>query len=189
MRQTALLLALLAAAPAAGAELYRWVDENGTVNYSNSPPPKASKGKPATLVEDRLSVYTPEKSVTEAMERKRNQPAQPANPAREPEPHRRAVAPPPPPPVAYDPCLNSNDRNCPGVIYDGSPVFQGRRRQQPLVQPQIPPGTIAGQATGANPVIPGLSGVTPPAPAPFEPSRAPGSSGRDRPRDRDYPRH
>jgi hypothetical protein len=35
---TALLTALLAAAPA-WAQVYRWVDEKGTVNYSNETPP------------------------------------------------------------------------------------------------------------------------------------------------------
>lgn len=35
-----LLLGLLAAAGAASAQVYRWVDEKGTVNYSNSAPPK-----------------------------------------------------------------------------------------------------------------------------------------------------
>jgi hypothetical protein len=34
-----LLMLLLAAAPSAGAEIYRWVDERGTVHYSNEAPP------------------------------------------------------------------------------------------------------------------------------------------------------
>lgn len=37
-----LLTALLAAAPA-WAEVYRWVDEKGTVNYSNEAPPQGAK--------------------------------------------------------------------------------------------------------------------------------------------------
>ena len=183
MRSTVLLLTFLAAVPAGAAELYRWVDENGTVNYSNTPPPKTHQGKPATVVEDRLSVYTPEKSVTDAIERKRREPPPSASFAREPALDRRATLappPPPPPPVGYDPCLNPNDLNCPGFLYDGSPVFHGRRRHPPLVQPQIPPGTIAGQAAGPKSIIPGQSGTALPPPAPQ--SRSPGR-GHDRERE------
>ena len=35
-----LVLAALLAAPAAGAEVYRWVDAKGTVHYSNAAPPE-----------------------------------------------------------------------------------------------------------------------------------------------------
>ena len=45
------VIGLLAWAPAR-AETYKWVDERGVVNYSNSPAP--GKG---TRVEDRLSTY------------------------------------------------------------------------------------------------------------------------------------
>lgn len=167
MRPSAPLLALiLASAPAAAAELYRWVDDNGVVNYSNTPPAKTRSGKPATRVEDTVSVYTPEKAVTDAIERRRSQPPAPAASfTREPE--RRVTAPPPPPPpIAYDPCAVPNDPNCQTYLYDSSPVFNGRRRATPLVQPQIPPGTIAGQASGPNAYIPGQSGSAAPAPAP-----------------------
>jgi len=124
---------LLASAPAFAAELYKWVDEKGVVNYSNEPPPKTKGGPAPTVVEDRLSVYTPEKSVTDAIERSKER--RPQSPSRDSEPERRAKAAllPPPPPAAYDPCANPNDLNCqPGVLYDASPVFQGRRRQRPL---------------------------------------------------------
>lgn len=189
MRASIVLALLIASAPAGAAELYRWQDENGVVNYSNTPPPKTRAGKPATVVEDRLSVYTPERSVTDAIERRRLQlPPQPsASFTRPPEPERRVIAPPPPPPVAYDPCANLNDLNCPGYLYDGSPVFHGRRRPVPLVQPQLPPGTIAGQATGPNASIPGLSGNAPPPP-PQTRSSGSGFTVRETERERDFPR-
>ena len=38
----ALLLLVLASA-SAGAQVYRWVDKSGTVNYSNEPPPAGAK--------------------------------------------------------------------------------------------------------------------------------------------------
>ena len=179
------------AAPA--AELYRWVDENGVVNYSNTPPPKTRTGKAPTVVEDRVSVYTPDKTVTEAVERGRERRLQaPAQPAasftREPEPERRASAPPPPPPVAYDPCSNQIDPNCQLFLYDGAPVFHGRRRPPRLNQPQIPAGTLAGQATGANGYIAGQSGNAVPAAPPAWSSGSAGFTVRQPERDRDRPR-
>lgn len=43
--RTALLAILLAAAGSASAQVYRWVDEKGTVNYSNTAPPKGVTAK------------------------------------------------------------------------------------------------------------------------------------------------
>jgi hypothetical protein len=165
---------LLASSPAPAAELYKWVDEKGVVNYSNEPPAKTKGGQAPTVVEDRLSVYTPEKSVTEAIERNKERRPQAASRGNEPERRAKAAAPPPPPPVAYDPCANPNDPNCqPGVLYDGSPVFHGRRRQQPLVQPQLPPGAIAGQIAGPDAYIAGQSASAPPIVRPARPQTAP----------------
>jgi hypothetical protein len=48
------LLLLAMAAPLAQAQTYKWVDERGVVNYSNTPPPNAAKAQP---VEDRISIY------------------------------------------------------------------------------------------------------------------------------------
>jgi len=50
-----LLAVLLALAPAAQAETYKWVDERGVVNYSNTPPPAAAKA-PQQIAE-RVSTY------------------------------------------------------------------------------------------------------------------------------------
>ena len=47
-------LLLLAVVPLAQAQTYKWVDERGVVNYSNTPPPHAAKAQP---VEERISVY------------------------------------------------------------------------------------------------------------------------------------
>ncbi len=169
----ALAASLLASAPSFAGELYKWVDDKGVVNYSNEPPPKSKGGKPATIVEDRLSVYTPEKSVTEAIQRDKNRPPRAAASAPPPPVRSAAAAASPPPPVAaYDPCVNPNDPNCqPGSLYDNSPVFRGRRLQQPLVQPQLPAGAIAGQVTGPNAIIPGQSGLAPPQVPPGRPQK------------------
>jgi len=59
------LLALtLALAPAAQAETYKWVDERGVVNYSNTPPPAAAKS--AQAVAERVSTYETEPAVRNA---------------------------------------------------------------------------------------------------------------------------
>ena len=47
------LLLLVALASVAQAQTYKWVDERGVVNYSNTPPPKGAKAQP---VQDRISV-------------------------------------------------------------------------------------------------------------------------------------
>ena len=41
--QSVALAVLLALAPAVQAGIYKWVDEKGVVNYSNTPPPESSK--------------------------------------------------------------------------------------------------------------------------------------------------
>jgi hypothetical protein len=150
------------------AELYKWVDERGVTNYSNEPP-KSTNAKAVTLPEDRISVYTPEESVTREIERAKERYLRPPQPVpaapRIIEPDRRAVAP-PPPPTGYDPCANPGDPNCQAALYDRSPVFQGRRSPAPLVQPQLPPGTIAGTATQGSGTVPGLSGSIPPSVTP-----------------------
>jgi hypothetical protein len=50
------LLALtLLMASVAHAETYKWVDERGVINYSNTPPPTAARS--AQTVADRVSTY------------------------------------------------------------------------------------------------------------------------------------
>lgn len=53
MRRLLALTLLLASA--AHAETYKWVDEKGVVNYSNTPPPAAIKA--AQTVAERVSTY------------------------------------------------------------------------------------------------------------------------------------
>jgi hypothetical protein len=184
-------MAAAAAAAAGSAELYKWVDERGITNYSSDPPPKGRAAKP--IADDRVSTYTPDQAVTEAIEaeRTRRTAPRPAAPL--------AVAPPPPPPgsapppasaparaqgipsstaiAPYDPCLVGGDPNCSvTTIYDGSPVFQNRTRAPVLNQPQLPQGAIAGNVNGGGGVTPGLSGLAPPLAPP------PQSRGNPRPR-------
>ncbi len=59
------ILLALAAAPAAAAGTYKWVDENGVVNYSNTPPPE--KFAKAKVIGDRVSVVPPDPSLGPAI--------------------------------------------------------------------------------------------------------------------------
>lgn len=65
--RAALLVAALAAAMPAGAQTYKWVDERGGVTYSNTPPPADGKTKKVDAVAERVSVYTPDSQLIEAM--------------------------------------------------------------------------------------------------------------------------
>jgi Domain of unknown function (DUF4124) len=65
------LLALAAAAPAVQAATFKWVDEKGVTNYSNSPPPSAKAAKPVQTVEDRLSTYETDPSLKAAAQSNR----------------------------------------------------------------------------------------------------------------------
>ena len=61
------LIAILVAAPAS-AQVYKWVDENGGTNYSSKPPSTGKAAKKFEIVADRISVYTPDRAVTRALE-------------------------------------------------------------------------------------------------------------------------
>lgn len=70
MRPTAYLAftcaAIFSIAPAA-AELYKWVDERGVTNYSSEPPPPAVTANKISRVENKISVYTPDDGVMQAV--------------------------------------------------------------------------------------------------------------------------
>ena len=73
MRMRALIVPLvflpvmLAAAPA-HAQVYRWVDERGAINYSNQLPVNPETASKLAIVEDRVSVYTPDAALLRAIE-------------------------------------------------------------------------------------------------------------------------
>ncbi|MFL6572809.1 MAG: DUF4124 domain-containing protein [Burkholderiales bacterium] len=61
-RLLALALVLI---PAAHAQTYKWLDEKGVVNYSNTQPPSAAKK--IQPVADRISTYGPDPSLQRAI--------------------------------------------------------------------------------------------------------------------------
>ncbi len=66
IRLPLVLAAILATAPAS-AQLYKWVDGHGVTNYSNQPPADPKAAKKLGLVENTISVYTPDKPLTDAV--------------------------------------------------------------------------------------------------------------------------
>jgi hypothetical protein len=50
------------------AETYKWVDEKGVTNYSSSPPANAKLAEKTQVVEERLSVYTPDPGLLRAIQ-------------------------------------------------------------------------------------------------------------------------
>jgi len=59
---------LVAAAPLAHAETYKWVDERGVVNYSNTPPATGTTPKVAQAIPDRISSYTTDPQTSNAVD-------------------------------------------------------------------------------------------------------------------------
>jgi len=125
--------------------VYRWTDDRGTVNYSNERP-KGRAPKDLHVIEDRVSVYTPEK----LPERIRYIPT-PAGTA----PPQWYGSPASTVPF-YDPCLNTpGDPNCYATGVYGARALGSRSRF--LAQPQFAPGAIAGNIAGPNAFIAGQS--------------------------------
>jgi hypothetical protein len=151
-------LVLAVAAPLAAAQqVYKWTDDKGVVNYSNTPPDKTKKG--VSVVEDRVSVYSSDPAVIQATQNARARSGLTPPPAAPDRPVAAVIGPsgaPGPPVSAVDPCLNGYDPAACGH-YDGVPVFAGRRRPPHLVQPNLPPGAIAGNVNQNSGFTPGLS--------------------------------
>jgi hypothetical protein len=159
MRYVACCIAfgLAAAAPLASAQVYKWTDDKGVVNYSNSPPADSKGKKGVSVIEDRVSVYTADPAVLQATQNARERRGLPSPPPPAAVASRGPAPPPPAPAVsAVDPCVNGYDPvNCAG--YGGSVAFAGRRRAPHLVQPSLPEGAIAGNVNGGAGFTPGLS--------------------------------
>lgn len=159
------LVAILASAPAS-AQVYKWVDERGVTNYSNQPPTDAAKK--VAIVEDKISVYTPDKALMQAIEAARQGSNQAlservASLERELEAERRArqYASAVEAPAAYDPCQGGRAIDC-GGFYSGYYLYGPavaivpfRHRPGHIVQTKPTSGTIAGNVVGMNGFIPG----------------------------------
>lgn len=167
------IAAMMAAAPAS-AQLYKWVDERGVTNYSNQPPPDPKAVKTLRRVEDRLSVYSPDQALLQAIEddqqnslKRRNQRAQIESLENQLEAERRAreqaaAAAAREPQAAYERCLADGRTDCDatyGYLPYAPPVafVRNRHRRQHIPQTVLPPGAIAGHVTADKGYIPGNS--------------------------------
>jgi hypothetical protein len=173
MRQlTGTLLALLVAAaglaplPAVGAQIYKWVDENGVTNYSNQQPAPAAAPRAVGVVENNISVYTPDPALTREVNAFRMRSNGIGASAAAP------VAPPPyefsapvyvPVPVASDPCAEYRAAHCGEYYADFYPYgpvagyAPYHQRVSRIPQVRLRPGAIAGQVVGMDGYIPGNS--------------------------------
>jgi len=172
-----LLTASLATGPACAADLYKWVDDKGVTNYANHPPFDAKSARGLAMVEDKLSVYTPDPSLLRAIEARRkpdasNQEARIQALERELDAERRArqyaaaaeaQAARASRQAAYDQCVAARRTDCDGdhaVYYPYVPaiaVVPVRSWHGRLVAPHLRPGTIAGNVTAGHGIIPGNS--------------------------------
>ena len=167
------LVAILASAPAF-AQVYKWVDARGVTNYSSQPPDDPQAAKKVAIVKDTISVYTPDKALTQAIEAAR----QGSDPAlsqritsleRELEAERlaRQYATAAAAPAAYDPCQGGRAIDCSGFY--GGYYFYGpayaiapyRHLRGNFVHTRLKPDTIAGNVVGMNGFIPGNSAAVP----------------------------
>ena len=67
----ALLPLVLAATPALG-QVYKWVDERGVVNYSNQKPMNPGTVGKLSVVEEKVSFYTPDNALMRVIEAERS---------------------------------------------------------------------------------------------------------------------
>ncbi len=173
------VLAAALAAPGVSAELYKWVDERGVINYSDQPPADPKTASKLTTVEDRVSVYSPDKVLMQALEaerreaeRKRDARFEAEQPARPFVALLGARTPQPP----SDPCLDASRVECGALLGTYEPAWSGvvhtaiPRKSRIVPQITLTPGTIAGNVTGMSGYIPGNSAAVatlnpfPPAP-------------------------
>ncbi len=161
------LVAILASAPAS-AQVYKWVDERGVTNYSSQPPADATKK--VAIVEDKISVYTPDKALMQAIEASRQGgnhalSERVASLERQLEDERRArqYASAAPVPAAYDPCQDGRTVDCNGVyggyyVYGPAYAIAAYRHLKPYIDhTRLKPGTTAGNVVGTRGYIPGNS--------------------------------
>ena len=167
------IVAVLAAAPAC-AQLYKWVDAQGVTNYSNQPPTDPKTAKNLRPVEDRLSVYSPDQGLLQAIEddhknfdRRQSQRAKIESLENQLEAERRArqqaAAAAQQSQADYEKCVADGRLDC-NAIYGGyQPYFPPvvfvprHHRRQHIPQTVLKPGTIAGTATGDKGFVPGNS--------------------------------
>jgi len=171
------LTSILTMGPACGAELYKWIDGKGVTNYSNQPPFDAKNAGRLAVVEDKLSVYTPDPTLLRAIEARRNPDASNQEAriraleqqlgaerrARHYAATAEAQAAQASQKAAYDQCVADRRTDCEGDHAGYYPYVPAvafvpvHSRHSRLIGPRLKPGTIAGNVTAGHGIIPGNS--------------------------------
>jgi hypothetical protein len=153
------------AASAAHAQIYKWVDERGVVNYSNQPPSDRGVADRFETVEKGISVYMPDANLMRAVKDARRGIGWIEDTATTGYPHTAApraqqYAAPATTVGTPDSCAGSRAIYCYSGhyphFYDGAPVLLHRQPRQ-IPQIQLTPGTTAGHVAGTEGHIPGNS--------------------------------
>ncbi len=158
--------AALAPLPGVSAQIYKWVDERGVTNYSNHQPGEATAPGAVGIVENNISVYSPDPALTRAVDafrmRSNEIGANAAAPAAAPTYDYSAPVY-VPVPVASDPCAEYRAAHCNEFYSDFYPYAPGigygthHRGHKRIPQIRLRPGAIAGQVVGMDGFIPGNS--------------------------------
>jgi hypothetical protein len=160
---TAIALTVVLFVTPVAAEVYKWIDERGVTNYSNQPPVDPGAAKKLAIVEDNVSIYTPDPTLLQAVESFRKRALYDRTERVEAERPQVIVIHAPAPQFAYDPiAVGHTPGYYPTGIVGG--FFPVRHRTR-LVQAKLPPGAIAGNVVGLGGIIPGLSAAAPRIPA------------------------
>jgi hypothetical protein len=183
-----------AAVPASAQQLYKWVDERGVTNYSNQPPADPKSAKNVRPVEDRLSVYSPDQGLVQAIEdghknfdQRQKERARVEALERQLEAERQArqqsAAAAQQARLGYERCVAEGRPECNEVYGVYGPYYPPvvvvpprHRRHQQVPQTVLKPGTTAGNVTADNNFIPGNSASANAAP--------PGQASHRRPPER-----
>jgi len=163
VRHAALLIAALSASGQADAQTYKWVDERGQTTYSNTPPTVGKLPKRIDPVAERVSVYTPDATITRAMEEDRRNDGKVKYVERQLNNERRqqAGADPRARQGAYERCVAERRVDCeslrsgsPVTEYDAipyySPVYVFGARPSPFAQPLVPPAPFVEPRVGVD---------------------------------------
>lgn len=156
------LLCAVAALPACAASpIYKWVDAGGITNYGDRAPVQG-RARVLRPEESRVSVYTYDPLLRDALAAERERMVSDLRTARrQRDLEREWLA------RQYFAALRGSERNscCASTAWTSPGVVFGAAPPQTVPQIQLPPGATAGNITGSSGYIPGTSAFAPPASA------------------------
>ena len=186
--RTVVAAILITAASAAQAVMYRWIDQNGSVVYSDQPPANSAAVRELTVIDGPVPMSSHEKRTLEILQSERNgvntdvrsdaqafpggRDGQSESGSRdvlnrelEPEPPRAYVRP-SRPEAAQDPCLRSSDPKCYEKNRNAYVPGLGYSPSAARARSDFPAGTGGTSGLGAGGFVGGTAGAVPPATTP-----------------------